>query len=142
MKTIKPIKITSKLMDHPVEKLTSAEMGKLWAVYMGNTMSKCVLSYYLQHVNDKDIKEILKNALNLSNEFLQDIKKIFNSENFPIPIGFTEDDVNLGAPRLFADEFYLHLNNIQKKNELPAHSFLYVILPKVLSIFLLDLQSK
>lgn len=62
MKTIKPIKITSKLTDHPVEKLTSAEMGKLWAVYMGNTMSKCVISYYLQHVNDKDIKEILKNA--------------------------------------------------------------------------------
>src|SRR5688500_8775852 len=91
MKTIKPIRITSKLTGQPVEKLTSAEMGKLWAVYMGNTMSKCVISYYLQHVNDKDIKEILKNALNLSNQFLKDIKTIFESEYFPIPIGFTED---------------------------------------------------
>jgi hypothetical protein len=109
-------------MDHPVEKLTSAEMGKLWAVYMGNTMSKCVLSYYLQHVNDKDIKEILKNALNLSNEFLQDIKKIFNSENFPIPIGFTEDDVNLGSPRLFADEFYLHYLKYAAKAGLSLYS--------------------
>ncbi|WP_374954747.1 hypothetical protein, partial [Paenibacillus sp. AR247] len=25
-------------------------MGKLWATYVGNTMGKCVLSYYLQHV--------------------------------------------------------------------------------------------
>ncbi|NYE04003.1 hypothetical protein F4694_000747 [Bacillus niacini] len=122
MKTIKPIKITSKLMDHPVEKLTSAEMGKLWAVYMGNTMSKCVLSYYLQHVNDKEIKEILKNALNLSKEFLRDIKKIFDSENFPIPIGFTEDDVNLGAPRLFADEFYLHYLKYAAKAGLSLYS--------------------
>jgi hypothetical protein len=122
MKTIKPIKITSKLTDQPVEKLTSAEMGKLWAVYMGNTMSKCVLSYYLQHVNDKDIKEILKNALNLSNEFLRDIKKIFDSENFPIPIGFTEDDVNLGAPRLFADEFYLHYLKYAAKAGLSLYS--------------------
>ncbi|WP_349655089.1 hypothetical protein [Neobacillus sp. YX16] len=33
MKSIKPIKITSKHTDHPYEKLTSAELGKLWAVY-------------------------------------------------------------------------------------------------------------
>ncbi|WP_420491138.1 DUF3231 family protein, partial [Neobacillus drentensis] len=71
-------------------------------------MSKCVISYYLQHVNDKDIKEILKNALTIGNEFLKDIKTIFEKEHFPIPIGYTEDDVNLGSPRLFADEFYLH----------------------------------
>ena len=36
------------------------------------------------------------------------IKEIFIQENFPIPIGFTDEDVNLGAPRLFSDEFYLH----------------------------------
>ena len=36
------------------------------------------------------------------------LKNIFIQENFPIPIGFTDEDVNLGAPRLFSDEFYLH----------------------------------
>jgi hypothetical protein len=35
-------------------------------------------------------------------------KEIFNQESFPIPIGYTDEDVNLGAPRLFSDEFYLH----------------------------------
>ncbi len=39
-----------------MEKLNSAEMGKLWATYMGNSMSTCILSYFLQHVEDKDIK--------------------------------------------------------------------------------------
>ena len=44
-------------------KLTSAEMGKLWVTYVGNTMAKCVLRYYLQHVDDEDIKKVLENAL-------------------------------------------------------------------------------
>ena len=107
METTTPIKINSNT-SNPKEKLTSAEMGKLWATYMGNSMSKCILSYYLQHVEDADIKRLLENSLKLSNEFMKTTKEIFIKENFPIPHGFTEKDVNLGAPRLFEDEFYVH----------------------------------
>jgi hypothetical protein len=105
--TIRPIKIGSHKSNNN-EKLTSAEIGKLWATYMGNSMSKCTLNYYLQHVEDEDIKRLLENALTLSKEFMNTIKGIFEKENFPIPAGFTEDDVNLGVPRLFEDEFYVH----------------------------------
>jgi hypothetical protein len=91
------------------ENLTSAEMGKLWAAYMGNSMAKCILSYFLQHVEDEDIKTLVENAYNLSDDFMNTIKKIFKKENFPIPIGFSEEkDVNAAAPRLFQDEFYVH----------------------------------
>ena len=38
METIKPIKIGSKKTSVK-EKLTAPEMGKLWATYMGNSMS-------------------------------------------------------------------------------------------------------
>ncbi|MCR2821672.1 DUF3231 family protein [Lederbergia panacisoli] len=88
--------------------LTSAEMGKLWATYIGNTMGKCVLSYYLKHIDDRAIKKVLKDALNLSEDWIMNIKSIFKKENFPLPVGFANDDVNLDAPRLFHDEFYLH----------------------------------
>lgn len=88
--------------------LTAAEMGKLWATYIGNTMGKCVLSYFLQHVNDKEIKEILLYAQGLCEDYIQDIEAIFKQADFPIPVGFTKDDVNLEAPRLFEDDFYLH----------------------------------
>lgn len=88
--------------------LTSAEMGKLWAMYLGNSMSNCVLSYYLTHVEDEDIKKILEYAYNLSESFVKTIKDIFKEEHFPIPVGFTNDDVDLSAPRLFLDELYLH----------------------------------
>ncbi|MED4227031.1 DUF3231 family protein [Neobacillus cucumis] len=88
--------------------LTAAEMGKLWAVYIGNSMAKCVLSHHLKHVNDEDIKKILENALSLSKAFMQDIEAIFKQADFPIPVGFTDDDVNLEAPRLFYDDFHLY----------------------------------
>ncbi|MEH7082519.1 DUF3231 family protein [Neobacillus drentensis] len=107
MKTIKPIKLNSYKTEIN-ENLTSAEMGKLWATYMGNSMGKYILSYYLQHVEDNDIKTLLENALKLAEEFMKITEGIFQKENFPIPKGFSEEDVNLGAPRLFQDEFYVH----------------------------------
>lgn len=107
MKTIKPMKLSSP-KTNTTENLTSAEMGKLWAIYTGNSMSKCILSYYLQHVDDKDIKTLLENALTLCEEFLKRTTEIFTKDNFPIPKGFSDEDVNLGAPRLFQDEFYVH----------------------------------
>ncbi|WP_078414814.1 DUF3231 family protein [Priestia abyssalis] len=107
MRTIKPIKLSSN-KTNTTEKLTSAEMGKLWAAYMGNSMGKCILSYYLQHVEDEDIKTLLENAVKLSEEFMKTIKEVFTKENFPIPKGFSQEDVNLDVPRLFEDEFYVH----------------------------------
>ncbi len=107
LQTIKPIKLGSNKSGSN-EKLGSAEMGKLWATYMGNSMSKCILSYYLQHVEDSDIKTLLENALKLCDEFMKTTTEIFQKESFPIPKGFGEEDVNLGAPRLFEDEFYVH----------------------------------
>jgi spore coat protein CotF len=109
IKPIKPIKLsTTTYKTETNEKLTSAEIGKLWITYMGNSMSKCVLSYFLQHMEDDEIKNIYEKALNLTDEFIQKIRKIYIQEHHPIPIGFTEEDVNLDAPRLFMDEFYLH----------------------------------
>ncbi|MDP4105317.1 MAG: DUF3231 family protein [Bacillota bacterium] len=108
MTMIKPIKISPN-MTKPNEKLTSAEMGKLWATYIGNTMSECILSHFLQHVEDQDIKTLLDNALMITKDFKQRITDIFNKDHFPIPIGFSlNKDVYLDAPRLFEDQFYVH----------------------------------
>jgi hypothetical protein len=83
-------------------------MGKLWATYIGNTMAKCVLSYYLNNVEDKEIKKVLEFALDLVKTYVKEIGEIFKQEKFPIPVGLTDEDVNLDAPRLFSDEFYLY----------------------------------
>lgn len=88
--------------------LNSAEQGKLWATYMGNSMATCVLSYMLHHVEDVQIKKVLEDALGLAQKLVNNIKDIYTRDKYPIPIGYTEEDVNLQAPRLFVDEFYLH----------------------------------
>jgi hypothetical protein len=107
MNVMKQININSKVLDE-TQPLSSFEMGKLWATYMGNSMSIQILSYFLQHCEDEHIKMLLENGLALSKDFTQRIEVFLSKENFPIPIGFSEDDVNLGAPRLYEDEFYVH----------------------------------
>lgn len=102
--------------------LTPTEQGKLWASYLGNTMGICVLSFYLRHVEDKKTKKILEYALDLSQSFVSEIKKFMVQSDFPVPLGFSEDDVNLDAPRLFYDQFYLHYLDYLSKAGLSLYS--------------------
>lgn len=107
MNVMKPLNLSPKALDE-TQPLTTFEMGKLWATYMGNSMSIQILSYFLQHCEDEDIRTLLENGLAVSKDFLQRVEGFFKKDNFPIPIGFTKDDVNLDAPRLYEDEFYAH----------------------------------
>jgi hypothetical protein len=117
---IKPTKIGKRCNSD--ELLTSAEIGKLWATYMGNSMAKCVLSYFLNNVDDKEIEAILKKSLDLTNYFLEGSEQLFKSVNHPVPVGFTRDDVNVNAPRLFLDEFYLHYLRYAIKSGISVYS--------------------
>ncbi|MEH6908880.1 DUF3231 family protein, partial [Neobacillus drentensis] len=62
MNVMKPLNINPKISDE-TNSLTSFEMGKLWATYMGNSMSIQILSYFLQHCEDEHIKTLLENGL-------------------------------------------------------------------------------
>ncbi len=89
-------------------RLTSAEIANLWGAYVGNTMSSCIFRYFERHVEDLQIKEVVEVALSFSEQIVSRIKTIFESEDFPVPVGFTEHDVDLEAPRLFSDSFMLN----------------------------------
>lgn len=88
-------------------RLSSAEIGGLWANYINDSMSVCLLKYFLHHMQDEEIEPILQKALNISTNHLQLIKGIFHEEKIPVPIGFSEGDINLSAPPLFYDTFAL-----------------------------------
>ncbi|MET3291014.1 UNVERIFIED_CONTAM: spore coat protein CotF [Brevibacillus sp. OAP136] len=88
-------------------RLTSAEIGNLWITYMSDSMAVCVITYFLEKVEDAETRSVLEYALSLSKQHVQRITEIFKSENSPIPQGFTDEDVNLNAPRLFSDTFFL-----------------------------------
>ena len=88
--------------------LISSEITGLWESYMSDTMLVCVLKYYLSQVEDEQTRAILQQTSDLSNQNIQIVTNLLNAEQLPIPDGFTDKDVNINAPRLFTDAFYLH----------------------------------
>jgi hypothetical protein len=93
--------------EHGNIKLTSAEISQIWGAYMNDSLSSCMLNYFIGIVEDGEIRSIVKYALELSQTRLQKLIQIFNNENLPVPYGFSEKDVNKNAPRLFSDIFLL-----------------------------------
>lgn len=87
--------------------LTSAEIASLWTSYMNDSMSKCILTYMLKHIEDKEIKAAVQFALDISEKHLESLHRIFEQEQYAQPQGFTDEDVNLNAPWLFTDVFCL-----------------------------------
>lgn len=102
--------------------LTTAEVSALWLQYMGDTMAICVYKYFLKIVENKEIKPILEFSLQLSESHITKIIEFLKKENFQVPIGFTEKDVNLNAPRLFSDQFLLFYSYIMTIHGLTAYS--------------------
>ncbi len=74
---------------------------------MSASLSQRVLQHFTEKMVDKQMKQVIEHALKLSVQHLQCIKEIFTSEGYPIPEGFTKDDVNSDVPRLFSDTFCL-----------------------------------
>lgn len=102
--------------------LTAAEVSALWLQYLGDSMAICVYKYFLNIVEDKEIKPILENALQLAQGHITKITEFLKSANFQIPLGFTENDVNVNAPRLFSDQFLLFYSYIMTIHGLTAYS--------------------
>lgn len=141
IKTVEPTKLSSRLptadQDGALIRLTAAEAGKLWATYMGNSMAVRVLSYMTAKCQDQQIKEVVDMALGLSERFVATVKGILEKEEFPVPVGFTEADVRVDAPRLFEDEFYLHYLKYTGKAGLSLYAIALPIMtrPDIRSFF-------
>ncbi|AND40403.1 DUF3231 family protein [Cytobacillus pseudoceanisediminis] len=103
--------------------LTCTEIGGLWGVYLQESMGSCFLQYFLHHLQDEEIIPLAKESLQISQGRIDKIKKIFLSENFPVPAAFSEGDVNLSAPPLFNDVFTL--SYIYMMNRLGMINFSY-----------------
>ncbi|WP_019412961.1 DUF3231 family protein [Paenisporosarcina sp. TG20] len=89
-------------------RLTSAEISYLWEAYLNESMSVCVYKYLLFHIKDTNIKSLAEKVLAGSQEYVNSIHGILTSEEIQVPQGFTDEDVNLKAKRLFSDNFCLY----------------------------------
>ncbi len=96
--------------------LTSAEVANLWTAYHNDTMIICVIKHALAHIQDSEVIDVLKFALQISQSHVQQLTTMFNEEQLPIPDGFDEStNLNMQAPPLFTDQFYLtYIQNLGK----------------------------
>src|SRR5699024_7194956 len=84
--------------------LTSSESGALWTGYMDDSMSKQILGFMLQHIEDQEIKEVVQYAPDLTD---------------------THQDVNMIAPWLFTDIFCsTYVNHITRAGMVAYSGFL------------------
>jgi hypothetical protein len=93
-------------MEHKA-KLVSSEVAALWSAYMQNSMAYCIVQHFSKINEDADNADIIQTALTNCHYVMNEVKKIFEKENHAIPIGFTQDDVNLKAGRVYSDLFTL-----------------------------------
>lgn len=96
------------ILKHDHIRLTSVELGILWLQYLSDSMILCMMKVFKKNAKDNEIKTVIEYVLGLSVKHLERIKDIFDEEGAKIPIGFTDQDIILNAPRLFSDSFYLY----------------------------------
>ncbi|WLD92863.1 DUF3231 family protein [Alkalihalobacillus sp. AL-G] len=103
-------------------RLTAPEIANIWSQYQNDTMAICVYKYMLKIVEDVSIRPILEYSLSLAENHITKLKDYFTQEGFPVPHGFTYNDVDRTAPRLFSDELCLTYTYIMCVNGLAGYA--------------------
>ncbi|PGK51688.1 hypothetical protein CN918_28245 [Priestia megaterium] len=87
--------------------LTAGEMSALWAQYINDSVSICVTSHFLKKVEDEEVRPVIELALTSSKQNISYLTELLKKEHFPLPVGFTKEDVHVDAPKLYSDTFVL-----------------------------------
>ena len=103
-------------------KLTSSEIGTLWGEYVNGTAVDIVNRYMISIIEDESIKAIFEDAIKTFEKQKNQIITFMENDGFPVPIGFTESDLNKGTERLFTDIFCLNYLHIMTLHGLLGHS--------------------
>jgi hypothetical protein len=85
-------------------------------------MTDTVNRYMFTIIEDESIKTIFEDAIKTFEKQKQQIVAFIEKEGFPVPIGFTESDLNKGAERLFTDIFCLNYLHIMTVHGLLGHT--------------------
>jgi hypothetical protein len=109
-------------------RLNSADISGLWKAYIQNTAMLCIVKHFIQHIQDAEIEPVVQEQIYLLESYIEKTKNIFNEENFPIPKGFSEEDVDLSAPALYSDLYALSF--VYRLNQMAVGEYA-TTLPKV-----------
>ncbi|WP_059105296.1 DUF3231 family protein [Shouchella shacheensis] len=96
-------------------KMTSSELGALWMTYQKKTIILRHLEYFIETAEDKKAQNLMSGLWKKLHPKVDELRTIIQNEGAAAPIGFTHEDVNLEAPRLYENGFDIMFSRILKK---------------------------
>lgn len=103
--------------------LHAAELSALWGTYLNDSMSNCILTYFLATNEDAEFAPVIEFALSLARQHVQAARDMFTKEGIPVPVGFTDEDVFVRASRLYSDPFHMYYISEMAKTGLGIYGF-------------------
>ncbi|MEH7530072.1 DUF3231 family protein, partial [Priestia megaterium] len=85
-------------------------------------MTDVVNRYMFSIIEDQSIKATFEDAIKTFAKQKKQIVAFIENEGFPVPIGFTESDLNKGTEKLFTDIFCLNYLHIMTLHGLLGHT--------------------
>ncbi|MCP3026824.1 DUF3231 family protein [Halobacillus sp. A5] len=104
------------------QRLTANEIGTLWTQNSQASMSVQILRYFIETVEDEEIKRVIEQALNVSIQAQEQTNQLMQAYSIPVPVGFTDQDVDITAPKLFSDSLMLQFIENMGKAGLLSYS--------------------
>ncbi|WP_273126769.1 DUF3231 family protein [Bacillus weihaiensis] len=102
--------------------LTASEVATLWMTYQEKTMLQRFLEYFIEVSDDKEAKNIMTNTHSTIVKYVDVMKTIFEKEGAVIPIGFTKEDIHIGAPKLYDQMFDIMFLRMIKEISMGLHT--------------------
>ncbi|HET6872917.1 MAG TPA: DUF3231 family protein [Sporolactobacillaceae bacterium] len=102
--------------------LTSSEFGTLWMTYQEKTMVQRILEYLVESADDPEAKKILHRAHKKVVGIVGEVSRLFENEGAINPIGYTEEDVNARAPKLYDHMFDILLLRLLSEIGMGLHT--------------------
>ncbi|WP_019390965.1 DUF3231 family protein [Priestia filamentosa] len=102
--------------------LSSSELATLWMTYQEKTMIQRILEYFIEQADDTRAKEIMQNTYKKNMSYVENIKNILKKEGAIIPVGYTEQDVNTGVPKLYDNMFDIMFLRVLQEISMGLHT--------------------
>lgn len=94
-------------MNNEQPKLTAGELSHLWENLMNNSAASVVLDYFHRITEADEIRSVCAFALQMVLTDKNEMEHFLKTENYPLPEGFSQKDMNSDARKPVTDVFVL-----------------------------------
>lgn len=84
-----------------IPKLISSELAMLWNTYVADTAAVCCIKHYIKTNEDPDVLPVLKYALSIAQDHIDDIASLFKKKNFQYLMDLMKQTCTMTLPNYF-----------------------------------------